>query len=112
VREIVWGRYHRLSGLKSLMDAPPEYKLRELKATLDELPNRDVVLVGDSGQHDPEVYSETARRFPGQIRRIFIRDVTGEGPESPRYQKDFQGLPRELWQVFRDPADIRDAIPN
>ncbi len=110
LREIAWGR-HRLKGFLSLMDAPPEFKIEELKRIIGNLPDREFVLIGDSSQHDPEVYSETARNFPTQVRRIFIRDVTCEGPESPRYQKDFGGLPRELWQIFRNPEEIKDAIP-
>ena len=35
------------------------------------------ILVGDSGQHDPEVYADLVRRYPGRIRAVYIRDVTG-----------------------------------
>ncbi len=111
LREIAWGR-HRLKGFMSLMDAPPEYKIDELKRIIGDFPNRDYVLIGDSSQHDPEVYAETARRYPTQIRRILIRDVTCEGPESPRYQRTFHDLPKDLWRIFREPAEIKDAIPE
>ena len=35
----------------------------------------DFVLIGDSGQHDPEIYRSIAREFPGRIRAIYVRDV-------------------------------------
>lgn len=35
-----------------------------------------VVLIGDSGQHDPEVYYDVATRHAGRIKAIYIRDVT------------------------------------
>jgi phosphatidate phosphatase APP1 len=35
------------------------------------------VLIGDSGQHDPEVYVDIAEAWPGRVRAIYIRDVTG-----------------------------------
>jgi phosphatidate phosphatase APP1 len=111
LREIAWG-HHRLKGMMSIMDAPPEYKIENLKRIISEFPERDYVLVGDSSQHDPEVYSETARNFPARVRRILIHDVTCQGPEDPRYQKDFNGLPRNLWHIFRDPEEIKNAIPE
>jgi phosphatidate phosphatase APP1 len=33
------------------------------------------VLVGDSGQEDPEIYRQAVRDFPGRIKAIYIRDV-------------------------------------
>lgn len=39
----------------------------------DELP---FVLIGDSGQHDPEVYADLVERHPGRIAAIYIRDVS------------------------------------
>ena len=33
------------------------------------------VLIGDSGQHDPEVYADLVARYPGRIRAIYIRHV-------------------------------------
>lgn len=35
-----------------------------------------VVLIGDSGQHDPELYREIAERHGERIRAVYIRDVT------------------------------------
>ena len=32
--------------------------------------------MGDSGQEDPEIYGEIARRYPGRVLAIYIRDVT------------------------------------
>ena len=39
------------------------------------------VLIGDSGQHDPEVYRRIVERFGGRVRAVYIRDVTARGPE-------------------------------
>lgn len=108
---IEWGR-SRLKGFMSMMDDAPEFKETQLRFLIDALPERDYVLIGDSSQHDPEGYAETARRYPKQIKRILIHDVTCQGPDSPRYQETFRGLPRELWQIYREPAEIRNAIPD
>lgn len=43
--------------------------------------DRPVVLIGDSGQHDPELYFAVARRHEGRVRAIYIRDVTASNAE-------------------------------
>ena len=35
-------------------------------------------LIGDSGERDPEAYGRLAQKFPRQIDRVFIRDVTNQ----------------------------------
>ena len=67
------------------------------------------MLIGDSGEQDPEVYAKIARQYPRQIVRIFIRNVTDEPADSPRYQQCFDGLPAGLWQIFDDPRSL--ALP-
>lgn len=34
------------------------------------------VLIGDSGQHDPEVYAEIVAAHPGRVRAVYIRNVS------------------------------------
>ncbi len=34
-----------------------------------------VVLVGDSGEKDPEVYEQIREEFPGRVKAIYIRDA-------------------------------------
>jgi UDP-N-acetylmuramoylalanine--D-glutamate ligase len=36
---------------------------------------RAVVLIGDSGEQDPEIYAEVVRRHPQAVRMIYIRNV-------------------------------------
>jgi phosphatidate phosphatase APP1 len=50
--------------------------IRRLLATYPDLP---FVLIGDSGEEDPEIYLQTVREHPGRIRAIYIRDVTTAG---------------------------------
>lgn len=47
--------------------------IRTLLRTYRDLP---FVLIGDSGEKDPEIYAQTVREHPGRIRAIYIRDVT------------------------------------
>jgi phosphatidate phosphatase APP1 len=78
-----------------------------IESLLQAYPQRRFVLIGDSGEQDPEVYGQIARRFPRQIAFVYIRDVTGEAASSSRYQRAFQDVPQERWQVFTDPAVLR-----
>lgn len=48
-------------------------KIRLLFQTYPDLP---FVLIGDSGQHDPEIYSSVAFEYPDRVKAIYIRDVT------------------------------------
>ncbi|TVR27681.1 MAG: DUF2183 domain-containing protein [Balneolaceae bacterium] len=41
------------------------------------------ILVGDSGERDPEVYREIANRYPDQIKEIIIRDVINDRQINP-----------------------------
>jgi phosphatidate phosphatase APP1 len=53
-----------------------DYKLgviRDLLNTYEALP---FVLIGDSGEEDPEIYLQTIREHPNRIRAVYIRDVT------------------------------------
>lgn len=49
--------------------------IEEMLRGYDGLP---FVLVGDSGQHDPEVYAEVVRDHPDRVAAVYIRDVSRE----------------------------------
>lgn len=52
------------------------HKLAAIKRILLTYPMLPFILIGDSGQEDPEIYSEVVRTYPGRIRAIYIRDVS------------------------------------
>jgi phosphatidate phosphatase APP1 len=93
-----------------LFASPVEYKLSVIEPLLKRFPKRQFVLVGDSGEKDPEVYARLAREHPEQIVMILIRELSDEGPESTRYRTVFQKLPSEKWRLFRDPKEIADSL--
>lgn len=100
-----------LHGLDGLTDAPALHKEAVIPDLLDTFPRRRFVLVGDSGQQDPEVYGALARRHTNVVQ-ILIRDVTGETADAERYRQAFADLPRERWALFTDPAAIADRLPR
>ncbi|HET8790698.1 MAG TPA: phosphatase domain-containing protein [Modicisalibacter sp.] len=52
-----------------------DHKAKLIKQMLSLYDNLPFVLIGDSGQHDPEVYAQIVRDYPGRIRAIYIRNV-------------------------------------
>ncbi len=53
-----------------------EHKRTQLRRLLAELPQLQWLLVGDDGQHDPELYAETAAEFPDRVLAVAIRQLT------------------------------------
>lgn len=98
------------SSFFDLYANPEAYKRRTIEPILKTFPGRKFVLVGDSGEKDPEIYGALARGHPAQIVRIFIRDVTGEPADGERYRIAFQAVGKERWRVFRSADEIRDLI--
>ncbi len=88
------------SGFTLLAD-PVAYKREQITELLESFRQRKFVLIGDSGEKDPEVYGAVARQYPEQVVRIFIRDVTQEAADSDRYRAALQGVPAEKWMLFR-----------
>jgi phosphatidate phosphatase APP1 len=54
---------------------PRDHKCTAIAALLKAYPRLPFVLIGDSGENDPEVYADIVRRFPRRIRTIYIRSV-------------------------------------
>jgi phosphatidate phosphatase APP1 len=99
----------RGTGLRKILANPEKTKRRAAAAVLEAFPRRRFVLVGDSGERDPEMYAGLARDYPGRVARVLIRDVTGDGPRAERFREAFEGLPDGLWHVFQEPREI-DAL--
>lgn len=53
----------------------PEHKRVTVQRIFEAYPDTRFVLVGDSGQKDPETYVDIAREWPDQVEAIVIRDV-------------------------------------
>lgn len=52
-----------------------EHKYEKIKSLLDLYPQKSFILIGDSGQHDPEIYTRLAIEYPGRIETIIIRKI-------------------------------------
>lgn len=84
----------------------------QIKSLLQRYPERTFVLIGDSGEYDPEIYGALARRFPRQVASILIRRVPGQKLTPFRWQRAFRKLPTSLWQLFDEPTEIAGAVSS
>jgi Uncharacterized conserved protein (DUF2183) len=92
-------------------DGTAGHKRAVLAELLADHPRRRFVLVGDSGERDPEIYASIAREHGPRIAAVLIRNASGESADAARYAGAFAGLPRASWQVFSDPAALPARWP-
>ncbi len=55
-----------------------DHKLKQVENIFALIPEISFILIGDSGQHDPEIYLQVIKDFPGRVKMIYIRDVAPE----------------------------------
>jgi phosphatidate phosphatase APP1 len=63
-----------------------DYKLKRIAEAQRLWPGYRLILVGDSGEQDPEIYAEVQRRNPKAVAAILIHRVTDEAPAAPRFR--------------------------
>ncbi|MGB0525432.1 MAG: App1 family protein [Flammeovirgaceae bacterium] len=55
-----------------------DHKLNAIKTILRTYPDMPFILIGDSGEKDPEYYQQIAQQFTERILAIYIRDVSDD----------------------------------
>ncbi|MEN3277363.1 MAG: hypothetical protein V7631_3153 [Massilia sp.] len=61
--------------VRDLLSKNHSHKLDKIETIMRFYPGMQFVLVGDSGEQDPEIYAEIVRRHPTSVRMIYIRNV-------------------------------------
>jgi phosphatidate phosphatase APP1 len=64
-----------LLRLSKLREVNKNHKSEALHQLFSDFPKMQFILIGDSGQHDPEIYSQIVKKFPGRVLAIYIRDI-------------------------------------
>ena len=59
---------------KKSQDEKPQ-KQKEILNLLNTYPSLPFILIGDSGEHDPDIYMEIAEEYPDRILAIYLRSV-------------------------------------
>ncbi|MDR1614148.1 MAG: App1 family protein [Campylobacteraceae bacterium] len=84
--EIPKGTFH-LRGTTDISDFVPDkdVTIKHKKDNIEKLfkayPKRKFILVGDSGENDPEIYADLQRKYPNTVLLIIIRDLTNDNKE-------------------------------
>jgi phosphatidate phosphatase APP1 len=66
------------------LKAGAAHKLAAIEGLLEAYPSLQVVLVGDSGERDPEIYRQVVLRHPGRVLAVYVRDVAPERHDAVR----------------------------
>ena len=83
-----------------------DYKTETIRNVIQRYPLHQFILVGDSGEKDPEVYARIYAEFPDNIQQILIRKVTGSDLSDKRIANVTKNIPKEKWTLFDRPDEI------
>ena len=72
------------------------HKLAALRRIAEDLPRPRLVLLGDSGQADAEIYAAFAAEHPGRVAAVYIRRA---GAETPARRARLDASARQLAEV-------------
>ncbi|WP_148864027.1 App1 family protein [Marinobacter fonticola] len=75
-----------------------DHKLDAIRQILALYKDMPFILIGDSGQRDPEVYTRVLQEHPGRILGIYIRDVSNDS----RREEAIAELAREVKDAGSD----------
>lgn len=51
------------------------HKMAVIEQLFQFYPNLSFILIGDSGQQDPEIYAQIVRRYPRRVLAVYVRNV-------------------------------------
>lgn len=95
-----------------ILSSQQETKLAAIKPLLAAFPGRVFILVGDSGEQDPEIYGRLAREFPDQIVAVFIRNVTAASRTDERFRRALADVPADRWHLFDEASQITEHVAD
>jgi phosphatidate phosphatase APP1 len=84
-------------------------KAAVIRGILQTFPQRKFVLLGDSGEADPEIYGVMARKFPRQVAGVYIRQIPGPRDTQARYGRAFRGVRYDAVRLFREAAELAEV---
>ncbi|MFQ4135783.1 App1 family protein [Nodosilinea sp. PGN35] len=83
-----------------------DHKRDEIEPILKQYPDLPFILIGDSGQKDPEIYTQIALDYPDRIACIYIRNIPKERPER---QQELDALAAQVRRVGSELVTFEDA---
>jgi len=96
-------------SILAFLDPPEDFKIATIEPILKAFPERRFILVGDSGERDPEAYGELARRRPNQVAKIAIRNITDAKLGDERMKDASQNVAPERVLLLRDAEELKQV---
>jgi phosphatidate phosphatase APP1 len=95
--------------IRSILMLRRSGKASVIRSIFRTFPRRRFVLVGDSGEADPEIYGAMARKYPLQVAGIYIRQLGGPKDAPARYAKAFRCLPESGFRLYREAQELAEV---
>lgn len=99
-----------------------QHKVEQLARLAEEFPQIRWILIGDDGQHDPQIYADFARKHPESVKAVIIRELTyseavlaggrAEQPEGEELLKTTLGERQIPWIYGPDGKDISTMLTS
>lgn len=83
-------------------------KSTSIKSLFRTMPNRKFVLIGDSGEKDPEIYRKICRKYVHQVAALFIRNTEHRPLDNDRLEKCRSTLPGVSCEKFETADQLRE----
>ena len=101
-------KYFRIkdSDFFNLFEKPEVYKTQTIEPFLQEWKTVKFILVGDSGEKDPEAYAKLALKYPERITKIYIRKAYEENLDT-RIDSVFKNISPDKYLFFQNPDEIK-----
>lgn len=100
-----------LSREQFIAGSHSEHKLLQVEKIFEIERHIKFILIGDSGQHDPEIYLKVIQEYPGRVKMIYIRDVDPTRKIAlGKIKADFRALGVDMMLVTNTIEAARDAI--
>jgi phosphatidate phosphatase APP1 len=97
-----WG----LTGERNHPTRHRPHKSEAIRHILGSYPDLPFILIGDSGQEDPEIYDEIVGAYPDRIRVVYIRDIRQDAPR----RKEISRLRDQVCRAGSDLVLARDTV--
>ncbi len=66
-------------------NASYKHKVEAITSIIDDFPLANVMLIGDTGEKDPEVYSYIQKQYPSQVQTVYLQNVSDENLTNSRF---------------------------
>ncbi len=83
-----------------------EYKTDIISRIIDDFPEKKFILIGDSGEMDAEIYSGIFKKYPENVKAVFIRDAGNLALEQDRFKAIQNNFTSIIFSFFIDGNDL------